>query len=416
MKDFGPPGHQEGALRLGLTAWRARLFWMRGFLRFVSHRYVSDRCQAVAANLTLTTLLALVPLMTVIFSTFRLLPAIRGTRRTVQDFIFEHFIPAASGGAKTYLLEFVNRASQMNLVGIIVLVLTALLLMSTIDRAFNAIWGTPVSRRFGRKLLLYWALLTLGPLLLGASIGVSSFLFSLPYIKEAGEFRASLIYVLPFLLTTLGLMVLYSWMPNRHVRALHAFIAALIAAVLFEGAKRIFGAVFAAFPTYQAVYGAMAALPVLVVWIYVSWSLVLIGAQICHALGVYRPRRGGVRDPFLLAMRMLEQVWQAQQLQQSLTAAQLLADSGAENAVDVLSVLERAGLLGRVREQELCIARDVDVFNLHALYQLLPWRLPPAALAAHELGENHPLVIRLRATEAALQQSLQDSLRSGFRA
>ena len=393
-----------------------RVRWWLGFLRFVWHRFVHDRCQAVAANLTLTGMLALVPLLTVMVSTFKLLPDMKGTRRTLEDFLFEHFVPGAGVAVKTQILEFVSRASQLKLAGAVVLIITALMLMGTIDRAVNGIWGSQPSRRLGRKWLVYWAILTLGPLLIGLSIGISSYFFSLPYIKEAaGAARSSLTLMIPLLLTTLGFFVLYAWVPNRYVRPRHAWIAALIAAILFELAKRGFGLYVATMPTYKAVFGALAAVPILLVWMYLSWSIMLLGAELCHALGAYRPNRGKPRDPFVIAMLLLEQVLVGQRRGVLPHHDDLLLSVGGENAGDVLTELERLGLLGRVREDELCFARDPDSLTLYGLQSLLPWRLPSAPLARQELGPDHPLVAELDQFEQVLRESLTAPIRSVLR-
>ncbi len=385
----------------------AGIRWSMGFLLYVWRRFGQDRCQAVAANLTLTGLLALVPLLTVMVSTFKLLPGMKGARRSLEDFLFEHFVPGGGAAVKTHVLEFVDRASQLKLAGAVMLFITALMLMGTIDKAINAIWGSQHSRRVGRKWLIYWALLTLGPLLIALSVGVSSYLFSLPYVREAtGGARSSLTFLLPLTLTTLGLYVLYAWVPTRYVKSSHALGSALIAAILFELAKRGFGLFVASMPTYKAIFGALAALPILVIWMYMSWVIMLLGAELCHALGAYRPQSGKVRDPFLVALLLLQQVMAGQRRAVLSNVATVLSAVESENAVDVLAELENKGLIGRVREDELCFARDQDELTLFELQALLPWRMPSPALAAQELGSDHPLVAQLE----QLNQSMQSVL------
>ena len=393
-----------------------RMQWWWSFVRFVWRRYVHDRCQAVAANLTLTGLLALVPLLTLMVSTFQLLPGMKGTRRTLEDFLFEHFVPGAGAAVKTHVLEFVSRAGQLKLAGAVVLIVTALMLMGTIDRAVNGIWGTRPSRRFGRKWLLYWAILTLGPLLIGLSVGVSSYFFSLPYIKEAaGAARSSLTFMVPLTLTTLGFFVFFAWVPNRPVRASHAWSAAIFSAVLFELAKRGFGLFVTAMPTYKAVFGALAALPILVIWMYLSWSILLLGAELCHALGSYRPSHGRSRDPFIVAVLMLQEVLSSQRRGVLSQQDALLLSVSSENGADVLAELERQGLIGRVREDELCFARDPDELSLYRLHSQLPWRLPTAAQVRDELGAEHPLVAQLEALDQVLRSQLSTPVRQLLR-
>ncbi|HEX4909546.1 MAG TPA: YihY family inner membrane protein [Permianibacter sp.] len=395
-------------------AERARWWW--GFLRFVVRRYVHDRCQAVAANLTLTSLLALVPLLTVMVSTFKLLPGMKGARRTLEDFLFEHFVPGAGSAVKAHVLEFVGRAGQLQLAGAVILIITALMLMGSIDRAVNGIWGSRPTRRLGSKWLLYWAILTLGPLLIGLSVGISSYFFSLPYIKEAaGAARSSLTFVLPLTLTTLGFFVLYAWVPNRYVKPRHAISAALVAAILFELAKRGFGLFVTAMPTYKAIFGALAALPILVIWMYLSWSIMLLGAEICHALGHYRPSHGRSQDPFIVAVLLLQEVLAGQRRGVLRTSDDVMLAVGSENADDVLAELERQGFIGRVRENELCFARDPDSLTLYHLQAHLPWRLPAAALVRQALGAQHPLVAQLETLDGVVQQTLAVPMRELLR-
>lgn len=393
-----------------------RLQWWWQLLRYVGRRYIHDRCPAVAANLTLTALLALVPLMTVMVSTFKLLPGMKGARRTMEDFLFEHFVPGAGAAVKTHVLEFVSRAGQLQLAGAVMLIITALMLMGTIDKAVNGIWGSRSSRRLGRKWLLYWAILTLGPLLIGLSVGISSYFFSLPYIKEAaGVARSWLTFVIPLALTTLGFFVLYGWVPIRHVRPRHAFAAALVAAVLFELAKRGFGLFVTTMPTYKAVFGALAALPILVIWMYLSWSIMLLGAELCHALGHYRPSHGRARDPFIVAVLILQEVLAGQRRGVLFQQDELLLAVGSENTEEVLAELERQGLVGRVRDNALCFARDLDSLSLYSLQANLPWRLPSAQKVRQELGPEHPLLAEVEALDTVVQQALSAPLRQILR-
>jgi membrane protein len=385
--------------------------WLLGFSRFVLQRYRHDRCQAIAANLTLTSLFALVPLMTLMVSVFKLLPGMRSARRQLNDFLFEHFFPGSGDSVQTYVMQFVTRAENMKLAGSIALIFSALWLMNTIDRAFNSIWATRSRARVGRKFILYWSVLTLGPLLLGLSIVISSYFGSLPYLRGAAELaRSSLVDFLPFILTVLGLVVLYSWLPNRRVRPIHAWISASLAAMLFELAKWGFGIFLAQFPTYQKIFGAVAFLPIMVIWVYLSWTVVLLGAEVCHALGIYRLTGFGIKDPFLLAVDMLQKISAGQRKMHRITAEELLAQTGNEHAPEILATLERNGFIGRVREDELVIAYAGETLDFATLYLNLPWRLPTAADASRELGEKHPLVPLLVIAEDSLRRDLAQPL------
>lgn len=384
--------------------------------QFVIRRFSQDRCQAVAANLTITSLLALVPLFTVVIGMFRLVPGLERAQKSLEDFLFSNFVPESGSAIREHLLAFVDRAGQLQMAGVIILVLTALLLMGTIDKALNAIWGATPSKRIGRKWLIYWALLTVGPLLIGSGLALSSYLFSLPYMRDAASMASQgLIRLVPGSLTVIGFWLLYMWVPNRNVVYWHALIAAIVAAILFEVSKRLFGIYIAAVPTYKIIFGAMAVLPILVVWVYMSWVIVLFGAELCHAIGSYRLSTGRITDPFIVAARLISDVLGAQARGRLLKEPDLLYRAESENAEQVLSLLEEKGWIGRVREDEMCFARDAEHATLFDMRTEFPWRMPNAKDVERELGSEHPMTVELKALEQELKIKMGISVKSLLR-
>ncbi|OGP59483.1 MAG: hypothetical protein A2V65_09530, partial [Deltaproteobacteria bacterium RBG_13_49_15] len=264
-------------------------FWI-SFSRHVWVRFQEDRCTFIASSLTLTTLLSLVPLMAVALAIFSAFPDFTQLITEIQDFLFRNFVPAAGEVVQKYIQDFVSQAQRLKAFGIVFLIITALLMMATIDNALNTIWRVKVKRQWVRIFLLYWAILTLGPILVGFSVGLTSYFVSLPVISDAAEQVGSLIATaLPFFLTAIALTMAYVSIPNCKVRIGHALFGGIIAALLFELAKRGFALYITTVPTYKLVFGTFATIPIFLVWVYLSWLVVLFGAEIVHGFTDHHP-------------------------------------------------------------------------------------------------------------------------------
>lgn len=261
-----------------------------GFVSLVAQRFARHEAPQNAAALTYTSLLSLVPLMTVTLAVFSAFPVADRVYLMIQNFVFENFVPTSSELLQQYLSEFSAKASKLTGTGTALLILVALLMMANIDRALNAIWEVRAKRSFASKFLIYWAVLSLGPVLIGVSVVVTSYLVSLPILSEAASsgMGRQLLGLTPVLASALAFTMMYAVVPNRRVRLGHALIGGIFAAVLFEVAKRGFGIYITQFPTYQAIYGALATIPIFLVWLYLSWIVVLLGAEVTHCLSVYR--------------------------------------------------------------------------------------------------------------------------------
>ena len=268
----------------------AVLLQFRGFVELVAERFRRHEAPQNAAALTYTSLLSLVPLMTVTLAVFSAFPVADRVYEIIQDFVFENFVPTSSEVLQQYLSEFSAKASRLTGTGATFLVVVALLMMANIDRALNAIWEVRARRRFATKFLIYWAVLSLGPLLIGASVLVTSYIISLPVLSEAASTGVgrSLLGLTPVAASAVAFTMMYLVVPNRRVRVTHALVGGVFAAVLFEVAKRGFGFYITQFPTYEAIYGALASIPIFLVWLYLSWIVVLLGAEVTHCLSIYR--------------------------------------------------------------------------------------------------------------------------------
>ncbi len=236
----------------------------------------------LAASLAYSTLLAVVPLVTVIFSVLSMFPVFEGWTMTAETFIFENFVPASGEVISEYLQSFSAQVGKLTAIGLVTLLATALLLLATIENALNRTWGVEAGRSTGHRIMIYWTLLTLGPIMIIASLTISSYLISTA-LFNSGPPAASgfdlLIPVLPFLLELSAFIVMYYLVPNYRTRFVNALVGALIAAVLFEIAKIGFTWYVSEFNSYEVIYGALGVIPIFLIWIYISWLVILIGAR-----------------------------------------------------------------------------------------------------------------------------------------
>nr|WP_192867861.1 virulence factor BrkB family protein [Thaumasiovibrio subtropicus] len=262
------------------------------FALHLLHRIKEDRLTVTAGSLAYVTLLSLVPLLTVVLTTLSASPVFAAFGELIQNFVIDNFVPAAGQVVSEYLDYFVSNAGRMTAVGVSALFVVAMMLIFNIDNAFNFIFRSTKKRRIAVSFSVYWMILTLGPVLVGSSLAISSYLGSLSLLGSemaTDALRTGLSY-LPALMSLLAFTGLYLVVPNRKIQIKHAVIGALIATLLFEVSKKGFALYLAHFPSYQVIYGALAAIPILFVWVYLSWCIVLIGAEITASLSeAWRP-------------------------------------------------------------------------------------------------------------------------------
>jgi len=260
------------------------------WLRLLWKRIDEDNMTTQAGNLAFVSLLALVPLIAVVFALFSAFPVFSEVSVQLKNFIFANFVPATGNVVERYLDQFVANVHRMTALGAIGLIVTALLLMHSVDTALNTIWRSHKKRPLVYSFAVYWMILTLGPLLAGASLAISSYLLSLRWISASGVYGVidQVLRVFPLLLSWLAFWLLYSIVPTRSVPARDALIGALVAGALFELGKKGFALYVTMFPSYQLIYGVLAVIPILFLWVYWTWCIVLLGAEITVTLGDYR--------------------------------------------------------------------------------------------------------------------------------
>lgn len=266
---------------------------MRSLYRFALQRLREERLPQVAGSLTFTTVLALVPMLTIALAIFTTFPIFSTFRASLEAYFIQSVMPKSIASTILgNLSQFASKATRLSAFGAVGLILTTVIMMFTIDRAFNHIWRVKATRPFTQRLVVYWAIMTLGPLLIGVSITVTSHLFTATGVLAEQSATGIIAYTLiSVLLTTGAFTLLYVVVPNRRVDWRDAACGGFLAAAAFEIAKRIFVVFIAKFPTYTVIYGALAALPIFLLWIYLSWLITLMGAVLAAALPVVKYER-----------------------------------------------------------------------------------------------------------------------------
>jgi len=268
------------------------------FALYLLKRINKEQIHVVAGYLSYVTLMSLVPLMVVMLSVMTAFPIFSDIKEVVENFVYNNFVPTSGDVVQHHLTGFVNNASKMSAIAVSFLFLFALLLISAIDKTFNRIWNVNKPRRVVTSFSMYWMVLTLGPILAGGSIVVTSYIASLvPIGGGNGQDGTNiLLSLLPILASVGAFLVLYMVVPNKTVIFKYAISGAVTAAILFEFAKKGFAFYVTQLPSYQAIYGALGTIPILFLWVYLSWLVTLIGAVLTVALQDFSDEQKTVKN------------------------------------------------------------------------------------------------------------------------
>lgn len=260
--------------------WEQYVPVLKTFYIQFKEQMVEDRIAITAGHLAYVTLLSLVPFIMVFVAILQAFPAFQNAKEKLETFVFNNFVPAAGDAVQQYVGEFVGNASQMGAISILFLVVVALLLISNIDKTLNLIWGTRKQRPIVLTFAIYWTVITLGPMLVGTSLAMTSYLVTLTTFADeyTPGITTLLLKTTPFIISFGVYFILYMVVPNKSVKAGHAALGAIFATILFELGKRAFALYVTSFPSYELIYGALAAVPILFVWVYLCWMIVLLGA------------------------------------------------------------------------------------------------------------------------------------------
>jgi membrane protein len=267
---------------------------VRDLFLFAHRRLREESLPQIAGSLTFTTVFALVPLLTIALAIFTTFPMFTTLRQTLEAYFAQSVMPKSiSGPILNYLTMFAAKATRLSAVGAVMLIVTSIAMMSLIERVFNRIWRVRGQRSWSKRILVYWALITLGPLLIGVSLTLSSqvFMATSDLVGHVPVLGALIYTVLSLALTTATFTLLYVAVPNRDVDWRDAAWGGLVAGLAFELAKRGFAIFITQFPTYSKIYGALAAVPLFLLWVYLSWLITLFGALLVAALPVVKYER-----------------------------------------------------------------------------------------------------------------------------
>ncbi len=367
-----------------------QLIWGGGsLLWYALSRFQRDRCLTLAASLSYTTLLAMVPLLALAFGILTGFPAFDDIHARVQSFILRNLVPQAGVAVASALTEFVENAGKATGIGILGLAFTSIMLLSTINSGFNQIWRIEKERPILLRLLVYWTIISLGPILFGTALSLSGAIYS--EITGDHGLRRLVSWLIPFGIETLAFTLLYTIAPNRTVRWRHAFFAGLLAAMLFELLKVGYVAYLREFPTYESIYGALSAIPIFLVWMYLCWAVTLLGAELAAALPEWQsantlkePERGPrPGERLTLALVLLNRMLEASRVQGPIAQEELIDNLAAPiKWVDCeLQALSHGGFIEHTQRGDWVLSRDLDELTVGDLYRGLELTPTPADAA-----------------------------------
>lgn len=392
---------------------RLQAMWI--FLKLLARNYSDDSCQTTAAALTYQTLFAVVPLLTITYTLLAAFEALENMGDMLQNFLFANLLPESVAMMERYLTEFSDQARQLSVPSLIVVTITAFLMMFTIERALNEIWQVREPREGFQRILMYWAILTLGPVFLLVSIVSTTYLLSLPFLSDVSD-MVGLLPLLPLLMSIVFFTLVYVAVPNCFVPLRHAFAGGVLVAVLFEASKQLFGSVMS-LTDFEVIYGTFAAVPLFLIWVYLAWTIVLFGAEFTKGIALYESEKSdSIEPPLLQLLLVLEEFYRCHQSGDVVSErriAKLSQRVDMQQWHEYKSLLLAMGIVRQVDKGGLVLSRDLSEIKVWDLYRRLPWPLPMGFLRA---TGNWQMELDQRLSEAfnGGQQALNHDIESLF--
>jgi membrane protein len=350
------------------------------FVCYVIQRFIEDRGLQTASSLTYTSLLGLVPIIAVFLAILSAFPALEGAREQVKEMILAPLVPGAGETVRNALETFLDNAKSLGTMGVIGIAVTSILMLNTIESTLNGIWRVALRRPLGLKLIVFWALLTLPPLLIAASLSLPSYFFHMANRVDVFGIVDIMEQVTPFLMHAVAFTFLFAATPNRRVRIRDALRGGLVASLLFGCLKAGFGFYVASATSNQTIYGALAVIPVFLLWIYLSWTVILIGAEVAAALPEWRGalaaeqrRRLTSGERLVAAVGILKVLWRASLEGRAVDRDDIESVLRGSTA-DLGAVVGRLVQLNHVVVTEnggLALTSDLDEVSLYALQREL---------------------------------------------
>ena len=355
------------------------------FARFLWRRFLDDNLFQAAGSLAYTTAFALVPLAVVVLGVLSAFPVFQDISGQLVDYVLSNFVPSAAEAIEERIDRLSENTKQLTAAGTVALVVSLLVTLHSVESTFNRIWRVASARPRLSRYLVYWTVLTLGALLAAASLSVSTRFFALPLFETPqGRWLANLSLGMTPVLIELAVVVLaYRVVPHHTVKWRHALAGAVLAVVLLEGVKAALGLYLGSFEGYQKLYGALAFVPVLMLWIFLGWVAILLGASLASSMAAFRYQPAAMRLPQgyegYALLRLIGRFQQARREGRGLHTEQMLAlepmltDSLLQ---EFLCRLDEIRLVRRDERGEWLLARDLDTLTLAELYEACQLRVP----------------------------------------
>ena len=357
------------------------------FFRFLWHRFLDDRLFEAAGGLSYTTVFALVPLSMVVFGVLSAFPVFNAWSDRLSDYIFLNFVPSSARAVQKYLREFSANTGQLTTAGVIALVLSLLITLNGIESTFNRIWRVKLRRPRFTRFIVYWTVLTLGALVAATSLALSTRFFALA-VFETGPGRlleGAMLQLAPMAIELVAFAAIFRMVPHRTIKWRHAMIGALLSVLLFELVKWGIGLYIGSFSAYQKIYGPLAFVPIFLLWIYLGWVSILLGASFAASMSAFRYQPAAMRLPegyeLYGLLRMLGRFAERRQLGRGLHSDDIqqlepmLTDALVQ---ELLAELSAIGLVSRAESGEWLLARDLDDLTMAELYEACQLRIPIA--------------------------------------
>lgn len=388
------------------------------FGRFVLRRFLDDRLFEAAGALSYTTAFALVPLSMVVFGVLSAFPVFDAWSDRLSGYIFANFVPRAAQAVSGYLTDFSSNTKSLTTAGALALIVSLLVTLSSVEAIFNRIWRVPTARPKLGRFLVYWTVLTLGTLVAAASVALSTRFFALAIFETLpGRWlEALMLRLAPMAIELLAFAAVFKVVPHRTVAWRHALAGGLLSMLLFECVKSGLGLYLGSFDSYQKIYGAVALVPILMLWIYLSWVSILFGASLASSMSAFRYQPKALRLPhgheLYGLLRMLGRFQQARRRGDGLSSERIqqlepsLTDSMVQH---LLAKMAGINVLQCAENGEWLLARDLGEVRLDELYEAAQLRVPVddalPPLADDALGAA------VRRTMEQLREPLHDRLR-----
>lgn len=363
------------------------------FLIFVIGRFEEDRCRDKAASLTYTTLFAVVPMLTVFLVIVSSIKALEPARQQMQHLIYSNFLPKSSIAFDKTLNSFAENSSNLTAIGVIFLFVTSVMMLNSIEDVFNRIWRITDRRNGIVGFMRYWTIISLGPILLGGAFALSSTVASMNVLSNnfAGyELDGTMfLAVLSYALTVIGFFFLYWTIPNRTIPLRSALIAGAFSGTIFQLLKTVFGYLMSNFTSYELVYGAFAAVPIFLLWIYLSWNIVLLGVEVSFASTSFNTGKVQKRHPLVMMLDILDLFYQKQKVGEAVNdneGLKILGRGEVDRWSSYIEILEQQQMIKRTENDEYVLVRNLSKVDFWQFFSELPFSLP----TRKDIGNIHP--------------------------